>query len=172
MTLNLRLVLRLPRDPTSARVARHLCVSALSEVGAGAGVIGDIALAVTEACANVTKHAGVEADFEVRLELDSHGCIITVIDRGEGFEMDLLEGLVESTCSERGRGVALMRSVMDSVRFSSSPGMGTAVRLERRWPDPATDSPAGDGQVGPGSGGGRPLAASLLLSGAGSVPVN
>lgn len=137
--MNLHLVLRLPPDPASASIGRHLCASALAEAGAGPDTIDDVSLAVTEACANVVNHAGPLPSYELRLDLEPRRCVVTVADRGPGLDPSGVEVSLtdhgpggDRWSQERGRGVALMRAVMDSVRLSSRPGRGTTVRLEKR----------------------------------------
>lgn len=143
--MNLHLVLRLPPDPASASVGRHLCASALVEAGASPDVIDDVSLAVTEACANVVNHAGPVPSYELRLELDPLRCTIIVADAGSGMDpartgAALGEG---GRSREHGRGVSLMRAVMDSVRLSSRPGRGTTVRLVKRLVDADGGCPRG-----------------------------
>lgn len=132
--MNLHLVLRLPPDPASAGIGRHLCASALAEAGASPDVIDDVSLAVTEACANVVNHAGPVPSYELRLDVDHLRCTIIVADGGSGMDPGRTDGPPGEggRSREHGRGAGLMRAVMDSVRLCSRPGRGTTVRLEKR----------------------------------------
>ncbi len=69
-------------------MVRHLATATLRELGVRRESIDDIALAVTEACANVVQHAGPSlsghSDFEVRVSVEDVWCRIEVVDSGAG----------------------------------------------------------------------------------------
>ncbi len=126
MEINLKL--QLPRDEASIPVARHLCRNALRGIGVDPDCGDDIEVALSEACTNALKHSGAGAEYTVRVGLDDRCCFITVIDTGEGFD-----GRSSSSdpAAEQGRGVELMRALVDRVDFESDPVSGTIVRLEK-----------------------------------------
>ena len=123
----------LPRDEASVPVIRRLCKSALDDLGVRDECVSDIELAVTEACTNVLKHAhGPEDDYEVTVEINDTDCTIRVIDAGAGFDHDA-KGREEALAgAENGRGIHLIRALVDNVRFISRPEEGTVVHLEKR----------------------------------------
>jgi Histidine kinase-like ATPase domain len=53
-----KVVLFLPRDAASVPISRQVLDSCLETLGVAAGTRTDIALALSEACANVVLHAG------------------------------------------------------------------------------------------------------------------
>ncbi|SDQ37236.1 ATP-binding protein [Quadrisphaera sp. DSM 44207] len=77
--------LRLPTDVRYVSLVRRLLVTTLEELLVEADCVGDVALAITEACANVVKHAGSLEDFEIAVQLDGTVCRITVVDHGVGY---------------------------------------------------------------------------------------
>ena len=125
------LSLVLPRDEYTIPVARHIVKNALTEVGVAEDCTGDIEIALSEACTNVIKHSGPGDEFEVTVELDPEVCIIRVIDTGHGFDSTSLADQSDVS-AERGRGVELMRALVDSLEFDSKPEVGTVVHLEKR----------------------------------------
>ncbi len=127
--VRISLTLSLPSAPSTLPFVRHLTAAALGELGVAPSSIDDVALALTEAVANVVKHAGADAGYEVRLVLDDHVCEICVADRGRGFDPALIGTAMAPPGAERGRGMALMAAVVDSVCFESQPADGTVVRL-------------------------------------------
>ncbi len=139
--MRVNLVLCLPRDDATVPVLRHITVCSLGELGVVPDVIGDVALALTEACANVVRHSGVDDEYEVRLSVEDGFCEITVVDTGHGFDSDTLVAMAGSS-AEQGRGVALMRALVDDVRFESRPESGTVVHLVKQLPVLA-DGPLG-----------------------------
>jgi serine/threonine-protein kinase RsbW len=127
----INLTLCLPRDTSSIPVCRHIIRHALREVGAEAECIEDISVAQTEACANVVKHSGPGDEYEVRVDIDGSRCTIRVVDTGRGFDWRSLDADGAGPSAERGRGIQLMRALVDDVRFLSRPEAGTIVRLEK-----------------------------------------
>jgi serine/threonine-protein kinase RsbW len=122
--------LELPRDAGTIPVLRRLCGRSLEVVGAEPEIIDDVALALTEACANVLQHVENGGLYEVLVGFDEEHAFVDVIDQGPGFDPEQLSA--PSPEDESGRGVHLMRELMDSVRFDSVSGSGTTVHLEKK----------------------------------------
>jgi serine/threonine-protein kinase RsbW len=125
------LALALPRDEQTIPVSRHIAVNAMAEIGVTEDCIQDIAVALTEACTNVLKHSGPGDEFEVSLEVDDDQCVMRVVDTGRGFDSGSFGFSHADTAAEEGRGIELMRALVDSVRFISKPEAGTIVHLEK-----------------------------------------
>ena len=124
--------LYLPRDANTVPVARRLCRGAMEELGIEARCLHDVALAVTEACANVIEHSSDSDDeYEVSVMVNETHCEIQVIDTGRGFDHESLATQMAETSAERGRGISLMHALVDNVRFESKPQAGTVVHLEK-----------------------------------------
>jgi serine/threonine-protein kinase RsbW len=122
----------LPRDEASVPVIRGLCKSALDDLGVEDSCVSDIELAVTEACTNVLKHADGTSDiYETTVEISDTDCTIRVIDSGEGFDASLHGQGAGVEGAESGRGILLIRALVDNVRFISRPEDGTIVHLEK-----------------------------------------
>jgi serine/threonine-protein kinase RsbW len=129
--VQITLSLILPRDEQTIAVTRHIVHHALEEVGADEECMADIAVAQTEACTNVVKHSGPGDEYEVRVDIDEAKCVIRVIDTGRGFDWQSLTDGGADTSAERGRGIQLMRALVDEVHFVSKPESGTIVHLEK-----------------------------------------
>lgn len=136
--VQITLSLTLPRDEFTIPVARHIVRNALTEVGVSDECGSDIEIALSEACTNVIQHSGPGDEFKVSVELDPDVCIIRVVDTGHGFDWESLDDRSDLS-AERGRGVELMRALVDQIRFESKPETGTIVHLEKRL-DLAEDS--------------------------------
>lgn len=122
------LSLLLPRDRWSVPLARHLVAAAMREVGVVREDEADVELALCEACTNVIRHAGPSQAFRVTVDIDPTTCRLAVVDTGPGSpccEPRAMPPLVD----DRGRGLALMRRIMDVVELTSIPDAGTAVHL-------------------------------------------
>jgi serine/threonine-protein kinase RsbW len=103
----------------------------MAEIGVEEECSADIEVALTEACTNVLVHSGPGDQYEVHLRLDDQQCTIRVVDAGRGFDAELLGRTAPGASAESGRGVLLMRSLVDRVLFTSRPEAGTIVHLEK-----------------------------------------
>ncbi len=130
--MELRLALALPRDAVSVPVVRRLLRACLEVLGVEPGVSDDVELALTEAATNVLGHSQQSDEYEVSAGIDGDLCVIEVVDRGSGFD-GASRGLAEAdTDAEGGRGIQLIRTLVDRVEFNAQPHQGTVVHLEKR----------------------------------------
>lgn len=133
-TMEIHFSLWLPRDEESVPMVRHICRDALVELGVVGDCVGDVELAVTEACTNVLKHAaGTGDEYEVTVAIVEDDCVIRVIDSGSGFDHESLDRTTAAgSGDESGRGVFLMAALVDQLEFTSKPAFGTVVHLEKK----------------------------------------
>jgi len=119
----------LPKETETVSLIRAVVKNGLATFGVTTDCVDDICLALSEACTNVVQHAGLDDEYEVRLQVDEFVCAISVKNTGEGFDASALRNVMPSPSSPRGRGVAIMRAVMDQVDFDPEPAAGTIVNL-------------------------------------------
>ncbi len=146
--MEIKLTLALPRDEYSVPVARRVLSRSMDVLGVEETVVADIELALTEACTNVLDHAGDTDEYEVSAGIDGTLCSIEVIDRGGGFD-STTKGLADADGdAEDGRGIQLMRALVDKVTFTSKPQVGTVVHLEKQleWHDESVIKKLTEGQ--------------------------
>lgn len=131
--MELNFGLKLPREAATVPFVRSLCRHALIDIGVTATCTDEVALAVTEACTNVVEHStGVGDEYEVRVDIKSDCLEMRVIDTGHGFDFASLENVVATASDERGRGLLLMRALVDKIDFVSRPEAGTIVHFEKQ----------------------------------------
>lgn len=126
------LAIYLPRDELSVPVIRHLVGDALTQVGVLAEITSDIQLALTEACTNVLDHSGPGDAYEVTVTIDPKRCELRIIDLGHGFDHTNISAPAKDgneLIAERGRGLELMKALVDHIELVSEPEEGTLVRL-------------------------------------------
>lgn len=89
----------------------------------------DIALATQEALKNVIQHA-CPVDNRMRLEgsADEDSLVIVVSDTGKGFEQCALDAGPSSPLSVHGRGLQLIKGVMDDMDIDTCQD-GTSIRM-------------------------------------------
>jgi len=130
--VNIAFSVRLPVDAQSVPLVRGLLRQALEHFGVAAPGIDDILLALTEACANVVQHAGDHDEYQVDVSIDDEVCRITVIDDGEGFDPTAIADERPRSPLEGGRGLLLMRALVDRLAFRETEDGRHAVFLEKQ----------------------------------------
>lgn len=138
--MEIKLILALPRDELSIPVVRRILSAAMSVLGVDRSCIDEVALAVTEAGTNVLEHAEAGgSSYEVSVGIVEDMCVIEVIDTGGGFDAAGSGVGIAELSAEQGRGIHLMRQMVDRVHFDSRPERGTVVHLEKQlhWQDGA-----------------------------------
>ena len=131
--------LRLPRDAASVPVSRQVLDGCLKNLGVAPDTRADIALALSEACANVIRHAGPGQEYGVQVSARNGKCVIEVINTGSGdgtpapgeeADWTALTGSVPAA-AEQGRGLKIIDAVTDNLRLSSNERRGTTVHFEK-----------------------------------------
>jgi serine/threonine-protein kinase RsbW len=125
--------LNLPREVDSVPAVRRLLRCALSLLHVDRQDGSDLEIALTEACANVVKHADGADKFEVLLDVADDGCAIEVVDSGAGFDAAAVTAQAPGPEHDRGRGLFLIRALSDNVRMDSSPRRGCLIHFEKRF---------------------------------------
>jgi serine/threonine-protein kinase RsbW len=95
--------------------------------------LGDLKLAVTEACSNSVRHAyrdGREGSVEVVYELHQDRLVVEVSDEGDGFTADEPVTAADGSLSEGGLGIAIIRELADELVLGpGSGGQGSRLRF-------------------------------------------
>jgi anti-sigma regulatory factor (Ser/Thr protein kinase) len=121
----------LPVDAQSVPLVRGLLRQALEQLGVVASSIDEVVLALTEACANVVHHAGEHEEYQVDVSIDDQVCRISVLDNGTGFDVDAVTAQAPSPL-EGGRGLVLMRALVDELKFLQAEDGRHGVVLEKQ----------------------------------------
>ncbi|MGH3207411.1 MAG: ATP-binding protein [Trebonia sp.] len=142
--MEIKLVLFLPRDSFSVPVSRQVLDSCLETLGVTPDTRADIALALSEACANVILHAGPGEEYEVLVSAKDRRCAIEVInagsrDGGPGLDRSAEaqpEGFARaddpvSALGEHGRGLKIIDAVTDNLQLTGNRRHGTTVHFEK-----------------------------------------
>jgi serine/threonine-protein kinase RsbW len=115
--------------------------------GLGADAAQDVQIAVHEAVMNAVMHGsgrGSARRFILEVSLDPEALEVSVRDEGQGFDPcavpdPLVEPNLGTNC---GRGIFLMRALMDEVAFLPNAGGGTHVRMLKRRARSHCEAPA------------------------------
>lgn len=135
-----RVILTIPMYP-DMELAAAKTASVLAELmDFGEGEVEEIQLAIIETCINAFEHSRSD-DQEVHIEflLMANELQFKVTDRGVGISTDTLDGSrvlgsptgIDTDLRKRGRGLQIIRSLMDEVDIESSPN-GTTVSVKKK----------------------------------------
>ena len=91
----------------------------------------DIALALSEACANVIQHAGPGEEYEVQVNARNGQCAIEVDNAGTGVGRIALPGDPVPPTAEHGRGLRIINAVVDNLQLTGNEREGTTLRFEK-----------------------------------------
>ncbi len=112
----------------------RLALSGLSRVRPfSEETLGDLKLALTEACTNSVRHAyadGREGAVEILYVLEPDRIAVEVTDEGEGFVPEAFEGSGNGDeLNEGGLGIAIIRALADEVEFGAGESGGSRLRF-------------------------------------------
>jgi serine/threonine-protein kinase RsbW len=100
-------------------------------------VLGDLKLALTEACTNSVRHAygDGEGTVEIVYELYPDRLVVEVADEGEGFEppADPARALDEDELAEGGLGIAIIEALADEFEIREREQGGSSLRFVKRF---------------------------------------
>jgi len=139
--MEIKMVISLPRDAASVPVTRRVLDCCLGALGVLPDTRADLALALTEACANVIRHAGPGDNYEVVATTRDGRCVIEVVDTGS-IERGSVEKATEAKppgkpsagdagLSEHGRGMKIINAVVDELTMTGNGPAGTTVHFEK-----------------------------------------
>lgn len=131
--MEINLVLHLPRDVTSVPVSRQVLDGCLETLGVTPDTRADIALAISEACANVVQHAGPGEEYQVQVSAGDGRCVIEVVNTGSGAgDVQLaLNGEPVPPTAEHGRGLKIINAVVDNLQLTGNRN-GVTVHFEKK----------------------------------------
>jgi serine/threonine-protein kinase RsbW len=128
--LSLQISLDLPRESALVAQTRRTLDGALSGAGVDEECRADIRLALTEACANVIKHAELSTVYHVDVRVDREACTIEVTDDGGGFDPRSVRP--GDVLDDGGRGLQIVAALVDGLDVVSVNGLGTVLRFTKR----------------------------------------
>lgn len=135
--MDMKFSLELPREAVSIPVIRRVLGDTLRDLGVTSGCTSDILVAACEACTNALRYGGPDRRYEIAMSITDRCCVLKVVDQGEGFDPDSVSAADEDT--ESGRGLQLMRALVDDMRVDTKEEQGTVVYLRKRlaWAEEA-----------------------------------
>ncbi len=126
------ITLKIPCREEFAKIVRLQAEAIARRVLFDNEAIYDIITAVGEVCDNAIEHGKSEMGIDVQYFMTATDFKVEVRDYGPGFDATGKGLEAPDVFSERGRGIFLMRHLMDEVTIESVPGQGTRVVMSKR----------------------------------------
>lgn len=133
--MRLELAWCLPRQAATVAMVRRLLDTALTLMDISVDCRADLALALTEACANAVQHAHGASDYQVLVNAGPDRCVVDVIDTGVGLDHQRVIGSGiggdRASPSPTGRGLRLIRACTDTVETHPVHPRGLHIRMSK-----------------------------------------
>jgi serine/threonine-protein kinase RsbW len=149
--------LHLRREPASVPLARRILLGTMASAGVDPDISHEVGVALTEACANAVEHAapssgpGADSGFQVTATIEDGRLRVEVTDSAPGFSAapvraagarrrrgTVVHGIpadagthLPDPCAEHGRGLFLIRALVDHVQFRNHPRSGAVVSFDK-----------------------------------------
>lgn len=129
-----RIEIRVPCKPEYVRTARKAVAEFAELVHMPKVDVEEVEVAASEAVANIIRHAyrDCERALPVRVTCARrrNDLVLRVVDKGCGF-IAPAENVVPEVSIDRegGFGIIIIKELMDSVNYVSTPGRGTTIRM-------------------------------------------
>ena len=129
--------LKLPSRIEAISEAAEAVADAARRLGFAEDALFGIDLAVREAVTNAVlhgNHSDETVPFEVGVSGTDERVVVTVRDRGQGFDPSRVADPTaeENILKASGRGILFMRTFMDEVAWEHPEGGGTLVRMTKK----------------------------------------
>ena len=131
------LELTVPSDLKYLCVIRRALEAVCRVQGFDDATLGSIVLANDEACSNIVRHAygGVSTErIWITCRLSGEGLEIELVDEGKAFDPAEAGRKDPSELRPGGRGLFLIREIMDEVSYEPRQPRGTRLRMRKRLP--------------------------------------
>jgi serine/threonine-protein kinase RsbW len=131
--------LDVPSTTQNLALIREFVTRVAEQAGLNETEVGQLELAVDEACANVIEHAYGDDKTKqvmVRAIFDEDALRIHVIDTGKGFDpTQVQEQELKDLIAKRrtgGLGMRLIKTLMDEVHYDIEPGKKNELRMVKK----------------------------------------
>ena len=124
--------LTIPSDLRLLALARAFVEAICQVAGFDERATHAVVLATDEATNNVIRHAHADRPdnpLQIQCFIRPEGIEIRIHDEGDPFDLDAVEPLDPAECRAGGRGVFIMRKLMDELTCEPRPQHGNTLRM-------------------------------------------
>jgi serine/threonine-protein kinase RsbW len=120
------------------RISEELAKQLQNYTGDREALANHINVVLTEALVNAIRHANAndpDEEVEIRITVTDEELVLQVFDHGRGFNLESISSTAEDSQNEledHGRGLYIMRSLMDSVVYYPVEG-GNVLEMRKQF---------------------------------------
>jgi len=120
------------------RISEELAKQLQNYTGDREALANHINVVLTEALVNAIRHANAndpDEEVEIRITVTDEELLLQVFDHGRGFNLESISSTAEDSQNEledHGRGLYIMRSLMDSVEYYPVEG-GNVLEMRKQF---------------------------------------
>ncbi len=120
------------------RISEELAKQLQNYTGDREALANHINVVLTEALVNAIRHANAndpDEEVEIRITVTDEELVLQVFDHGRGFNLESISSTAEDAQDEledHGRGLYIMRSLMDSVAYYPVEG-GNVLEMRKQF---------------------------------------
>jgi serine/threonine-protein kinase RsbW len=129
------LTLTIPSDLRLLPVVRGFIEAVCQVGGLDDTATNAVVLATNEAASNVMRHAhrsAPEAALQIQCRIDAGAMEVCILDEGDPFDLEAVPALDPAEIRVGGRGVFLMRALMDELNCQPRGERGNTLRMVKR----------------------------------------
>jgi serine/threonine-protein kinase RsbW len=130
--MRVAMTMSLPRQPTSVTRARNVLTTLLSLTDAGEESRTQLAILVSEACANAVTHAADGSAIDIAIAIDERQCTLEVGNAGTNRHGSRLPAELPDPLTVGGRGLPLIAALADSAAFVPTPHGRVLLRITKK----------------------------------------
>lgn len=127
-----RLDLKIPCKEEFAAIVRAQAEAISRRLHFDEEAVHDVITAVGEACDNAIEHGASEMGIDIHYSITSEELLVEIVDYGKGFDPTGKGDESPDLFAERGRGIFIMRNLVDRVDIKSACGCGAIVTLTKK----------------------------------------
>ena len=129
--MRVTMTLSLPREASAVTRARQVLTTLLSLTDATEACRADLAVLISEACANAVRHADPESTVDINIVIDGETCRLEVGNRGRTPDGSGLGAGLPDPLTVGGRGLPLIAALADTAGFVTGPPDQVLLRMEK-----------------------------------------
>ena len=133
--MRVTMTLSLPREASAVPRARQVLTTLLSLTAASDACRADLAVLISEACANAVRHADPESTVDISIVIDDETCLLEVGNRGRTPDSGRFAAGLPDPLTVGGRGLPLIAALADTAGFVAGEPDRVLLRMEKHLTD-------------------------------------
>jgi serine/threonine-protein kinase RsbW len=127
--------LQVRSHPQNLKQIRSLMTDVVSKTSLSQDDLGNLVLAVDEACSNIIKHSYKNdhtKNIDLTIQIKTDSIIITIIDYGTKLDISSMKSRNINDIRPSGLGIYIIKKVMNSIEYTHTPeGFNKVIMIKK-----------------------------------------